>query len=777
MALVYLAVAWLSGIAAVALWDLPWWLPGLVLVLVAVALIAVGSEPAAVLLAVCGLVALVGAFRFVAWRDADPPSLVGYIGHSVTLDGVIDSEPDPGESWTSYLVRVDRVETQDGEFAAVDGRVRIRTAQYAEHLPGEQVRVKGKLNEPPVYPDFDYRSYLARHGVVATMSNPLIETLDDPPATNLGAFVTRLRLRLDRGLQRSLPEPEASLGAGIAFGRDGNIPNSLYDDFRDTGLAHIVAVSGSNVSIVAALTFLVFIRLIGRRWAILPAGLTVAAYLFVAGLSASVVRAGIMAAVFLLGQFLGRQQSGLAALGVAAIAMTAVQPGAALDLGFQLSLAATAGLIVFGPWIRYALERETGRLRIERFIPSLVVQVVALSVSATIATLPIVWVNFGRVSLIGPLANIVIEPFFVFAFWLSAIASVAGALSPTLGWFTGLGAYYPLALITWFARNAALFPFAAVDVPAANGTTALLAYLALGAAGLMGYRHRSPILPELAGRRVTPKRRLLLASAGVAVAGVALVPISLMPLFGTDGRLSMTVLDAGDGDAILFTTPHGQRVLVNAGPSGAQTVRELGAVLPHWERFIDMLVVTQPQSEHAGGAAEVLRRYDLGRIIDPGLSNGKADLEEYVASAGDRETRRGGDGFEVDGVTFEALWPPPGFDASSDNDEALVLRVIYRGVRFLLPSNLGAKSQPRLDDVSADVLVVPHHGANVTDEPFLRQVHPMFAVVPVGSDQFAQRPRSEVLASLGGSQIFRTDRQGRVTIWTDGDRIGYETAR
>jgi competence protein ComEC len=287
--------------------------------------------------------------------------------------------------------------------------------------------------------------------------------------------------------------------------------------------------------------------------------------------------------------------------------MTLVQPGAALDLGFQLSLAATAGLIAFGPWIRYALEAAAERARLRRFVPSLVIQVVALSVSATVATLPIVWVNFGRVSLIGPVANIAIEPLFVFAFWLSAIAAVAGAVSPTLGWFAGLGAYYPLALITWFARNAARLPFAAVDVPGANGTTALLPYFALAAAGLAAYRRLAPIVPESATRRMAP-RRLLLAGAGATVAGIALVPVSLLPLLGADGRLSRTVLDAGDGDAILFTTPHGNRVLVNAGPSGVETARELGAVLPHWDRSIDVIIITQPQDEHAGGAAEVLRR-------------------------------------------------------------------------------------------------------------------------------------------------------------------------
>src|SRR6185312_3213398 len=199
---------------------------------------------------------------------------------------------------------------------------------------------------------------------------------------------------------------EASLAGGIAFGRDGNLSEQVYGTFRDTGLAHIVAVSGSNVALVMAVVFFLFVRTLGRRAALLPAALTVVAYIFVAGLSASVMRAGLMALVYLAGAYLGRQQAALAALGAAAIAMTFVQPSAALDLGFQLSLAATAGLIVFGPWIRFALESGAARAGLSR-IPGLLVRVTSLSLAASLATMPIVWVNFGRISLISPFANIV----------------------------------------------------------------------------------------------------------------------------------------------------------------------------------------------------------------------------------------------------------------------------------------------------------------------------------------------------------------------------------
>ncbi len=777
MTLVAVSLAWLLTIASVALWDAPWWLPALFVVPVAGFFILRRRRRHAIVATICIPLALFGAWRFASWRDAAPPDTARYVGTTVTVEGTVASEPDPGQSWTSYDVAVDRIREGAG-WLRTDGRVRITTGQYDEYLPGTRLQLTGALKEPPFFPEFDYRGYLARNGVFATISQPEIVVLRGPPRWSVATQLTRLRLALDSGLQRSLPEPEASLGAGIAFGRDGNFPDDLYNDFRDAGLAHIVAVSGSNVSIVAALTFAAFIPLSGRRAAILPAALTVVAYLFVAGLSASVVRAGIMALVFLFGTFLGRQQSGLAALGLSAILMTAIQPQAAADLGFQLSLAATAGLITFGPWIRTALDLHVRRGRMAAFVPGMVVQVVALTLSATLASLPIVWVNFGRMSLVGPAANVLVEPLFVVAFWLSALTAIAGAIWQPAGWLLGLAAYYPLAFITSFVRAIAAGGGAAVDVPNASGTTALLAYVVLCAAGWPAYRFYAPAIPQSVEHRRLERRVRRFAFAGAGgLAVLAVLPVSLMPLAGP-GQLEMTVLDAADGDAILFTTPGGHHVFVNAGPSGPVIARELGAVLPHWARSLDAVFVTQPQDEHAGAAPAVLDRYHVARTFDSGLEGGKRAYALYVAKAPARQQLRAGDRFDLDGVTFEALWPPTGFDSKSANDEALVLRVTYRGVRVLLPSNVGAASQKQLmGQAAAEVLVVPHHAANKTDIPFIGAIHPRLAILVLGTGTFAARPNDEVLATLAGTKLLRTDVSGRITIRTDGTQLGFETRR
>ena len=777
MALVVITIAWIGAIAAVALWALPPWAVPACLAAASPATLLLRGRRDAIVLAAAALLALAGATRFDLWRGGAAPDLAHFLARSVTVEGIIASEPDPGETIAAYEVSAHRIETF-GYAGATSGLVRIAVDQYARYLPGDHVRLRGPLQPAPVFKDFNYRSYLARRGVVGVMANPEVTLIERGQEWSPARMAARLRLALDSGLQRSLPEPEASLAGGIAFGRDGNLPQELYDAFRDTGLAHIVAVSGANVTLVMAVVFLLAVRAVGRRLALFPAALTVVAYLFVAGLSASVVRAGIMAIVYLAGTYLGRQQSALAALGAAVIVMTMAQPGAALDLGFQLSLAATAGLIAFGPWLRYAIARALRGSRAGSFVPGVAIQAAALTLSATLATMPITWVNFGRVSLIGPLANVVIEPVFVLAFWLSAATAALGAAWQPAGWFVGLAAYYPLTFMTWFARSAAAIPGAAIDVPRANGTTAFLAFVAVCAVGWPAYRYLPPEMVPL-HHLPRPRRVLRMAVAAGAVSCIALValPVSLLPLRGP-GELQMAVLDVGQGDAVLFTTPSGRHVLVDGGPSGIQLSRELGAVLPHWSRSIDALFVTLPQDEHAGALPEAIRRFDVGRVFDAGNGAARVALPGGAAGPGPTALRAGGN-YELDGVHFEVLWP--GTTAgTATNDNALVLAVTYGQTRFILASNLSAKSQQALTAsaiVSADVLVVPHHGANKTDAPFIATVQPALAVIPRGTGRFVPGVAADVSAALAGAMVLRTDRDGRLLVASDGRSIAFETQR
>ena len=777
MVLPALALAWLLAIATVGLWDAPGWLVAAWLVMLIPGAARLGGRRAALWMAGAALVALAGGLRFQAWYDRPAPALLASVGSEVALEGVVAGEPDPGETTVAYRVDVWSL-TLEGSTERTDGAVLARFPQYTELLPGDRVRLQGKLEAPENFAEgFDYRAFLASRGVVGTMFSPRLELVEE--GRGPARWLTRQRLALERALQRSLPEPEASLAAGIAFGRDDNLPREVADEFRATGLAHIVAVSGSNVALVTAVVFVAFTRFVRRQWALLPALAAVVLYLGLAGFSMSVVRAAIMAAVLLVGMALGRPRSSLAALAAAVMLMTFVQPSAATDVGFQLSVAATGGLIVFGPWVTYGLERAAAVARAGRVVPGLVFETTALSISATVATLPISWFTFGRVSLIGVVANIVVEPLFPFVFFASAVTAVAGAAWEPAGWLLGLGAYYLLASVLWVAEGLAGLPLASVGLPGLEVGWVLLAYAAMAAIAVPAYRYLLPVRPPLEPlTRDRRLRRTLLAGAA-GMAAVAVIPVSLLPA-AAPGELRIDVLDVGQGDAILVTTPGGARVLIDGGPSGIALARELSAVLPHWQRRLDVVVLTHPQLDHVGGLPAAFERYDVREVRDAQTPYASAVYALYQRESPVRRSLARGDRWEIDGVLFEVLWPEAGYRPQSVNDASIVLRVVYEGVSILLPGDIEANAQRQLmasGAIAADILKVPHHGSKSNDRAFLDGVGASLAVISVGAGNPFGHPTEATLAALADTPVLRTDLQGRLRITVNDGRIAVRSGR
>jgi len=776
VALIVVGLAWLLGMASVALWGAPTWAVGAWVVAPAPLAWAKFGGRAAGWVAIAAVLAVVGAWRFEAWASQAPPDLARYVGQEVTLDGIIDSEPDPGLTTTSYTFSARSVRTASEPRRATNGSVRITVSQFKDYRPGTRATVRGKLDDPPVFDDFDYRGFLARRGIVGTMFVNGIEITSVPerfdathPIRSLRRDIADLRIALDRSLARSLPEPEASLAAGFVFGRDGNLPDGVYQDFRDTGLAHLVAVSGTNVTLVAAVAFAFVTPWLGRKRATLVAAMLVVAYVLAAGASPSVVRAGTMASVYLGGAALGRQRSSLTALSVAAVAMTGMSPGIALDVGFQLSLAATAGIIVFASWIAPTLVR----LRVGAILPSPVVVTLAMTLASTVATLPIIWVTFGRISLVSLLANLLAEPLFVAAFVLSGASAAAGAMWQPAGWALGVIAYYPLAGIAWIASAIADLPFAAVALPSINGDIEFIALVALCAAAWPAYRYLPPDRAFPEAGKVARRFRVGAIALGGAAFGIVVTFVSLLPIRGP-GELEMTVLDIGQGDAILVTTPHGRHFVVDGGPSGIQLSRELGATLPHWERRIDAVFLTHPQQDHLAGFPELFDRFRAANTYVSGSTNPTEAYRIFAAAAPRLQVVQSGDRLEIDGVLIDVLWPPVGYQTANLNDTSLILRLRYGETTFLLTGDFEAPAQRQLMatmNVASTVLKVPHHGSKTTAPEFLDAVHAQAAVISVGSGNRFGHPSPETLEALKGTPVYRTDTQGRVTISSDGRRI------
>ncbi len=754
VSLIAAGAGWFAGALSVGTAALPWWGAGLALVLLAPLAFARSSRAGTALLA-AGAAACLGAHLYAGWLARPLPSLIAYRGAHVTLEGVVDSAPDPGERSVQYVVRAARL----GDGSPVEGKVIVSLPQDVRLAYGELVRVEGEIEVPEARDDFDYAAFLLQRGIVGVLYRPELERSGERTGSWWRLRLSDLREALTRALNRSLPEPESSLAAGVLLGRDEGMPREIQERFRDSGLAHLVAVSGSNIAIVAGATFFLLVPVVGRRLAVPLAALTIAAYTLLVLDEPSAVRAAIMAGIFLIGLLLGRPQAGLPALALAAIVMSAWDPALFEDVGFQLSCAATAGLLTLFPWVDAGAARALGALRLEWAVPRPARQVGSLTTAATVATLPVAWATFGRASVVGPAANVLAEPLFPLAFAASALTAAAAALGTVPQAVVSAVAYYPLHLIVDVARLLGGVPGAAVDVPAGLSPLAVATGLAVAAAMSATASRRPP--PEPSGRERAPRAaRSILAGAALGALATYAAHTSLADI-GGPGTLRMDVLDVGQGDAILLTTPHGRQVLVDTGPSGLRLMAELGETLPHWDRTIDLLVITHPQVDHEGGMADLTDRMRVRAIAYPAWAQPPPPVSNTTALAA-------GNRFELDGVTFSVLWPPAEFVPADPNDGSVVLLVEHEGARILLTGDIEAPAQGEVARASGpvEILKVPHHGSRTSAPAFFAALRPSVAVISVGAENPYGHPSPVTLEALArsGSAVFRTDLDGRITV-------------
>ncbi len=661
------------------------------------------------------------------------------------------------------------------------GEVRLAATlpRFPEIEPGMEVTVSGAVRPPP--DDDPYGDYLRRTGVSGTLRARSLEVLpaDAEPADAL----ERLRRGAGAALEAAIPEPEAGLAAGIVVGLRDQVDRDLAADFTTVGASHIVAISGWNIAIVAASVAALGGGLARRRRALLTA-IAVVLYVAFAGASASVVRAAAMAGVVLVARETGRAGRAAAALGWAAMLLLLVDPHLVGDAGFQLSSLATAGILAWAsPLSAWLTAATRGRL------PNWLIECLAVSLAAQAATLPVVLVTFGRLAIVSPAVNLAIVPLVAPAMAASAVALVGGIATAVgapavIATILGLPAWFLLSIIVGVVEATAGLPFASATLgPPWNVVGGLLA--ALTPAVFLGMRRwgwtrrnrrPAPVRASTPSQRHRPLRivvgtiALSLAAGGLAIA------------HRPDGSTRITVLDVGQGDAILIEGDRGGRMLVDGGPEPDRLLIELDRRVPPWDRRIDVVVLTHPHEDHVAGLALLLSRYRVGRVFEPGMRgpgpgyvawNAALDL----AGAPPRGLLVTGDRLAVDDLRFDVLWPDPGRVPAEPpdtgrgiNDVSIVLLGEIDGRRILLTGDVEDDVDPllaarRLPPI--DLLKVAHHGSGTASTgSFLGIVRPQVAVVSAGADNPYGHPARSTLDRLAGSgaRVLRTDTNGSVEV-------------
>ena len=653
-----------------------------------------------------------------------------------------------------------------------------------------------------------------RGDTAGTIFTPSVELIDAGGGNRLRSTIAGYRSGVSYFLVDSLGGKTGGLAAAMLVGDRTKLLPETVDQFRASGLAHVLAISGLHIAMVGGIVVALSAWAIGRQkqlYLIAPA-LTVWGYAAMAGLSPSVTRAAIMFTVYMAARLFGRQRSVLPPLALAATVMLAIDPEIISSVSFQLSFAAVLGIALFSARIA---AKGSGWIESSHRIPAIVkrslvgiVYGMSVSLAATVATAPLVAFYFGEIPVWGIPSTLLLVPALPLFIGGSALVAAAGAVISEPAVVVGTIALGTGNYMSFIAETFASLPLGPVD--AAGWSVALIA----GWYGVLFMVWNRRLVSVKFGRFFRAVRRIDLGRPGegnvvtysgksrhtyaaVVVWVAAVASLAGFVLTDTPSRdLTVTFFETNRGDMILVESPSGTRLLIDGGDKSDIAVRNLESVLPPLDRRIDVLLSTHPDADHLGGLERVVERSDVGTIIDSGVRHDSAIYESWAQMikglAGDEDTRviTAQPGVVIaldDDVTLTVLQTSCTMvECSNFNDEGVVARLDFRDVSFLLTGDMTSSAETDLlqtrQRVGATVLKVGHHGSRTsTGTVFLNAVDPALAIITTGIKNQFGHPHDEVLNRLRERMpeeaVYVTRDRGTVTVTTDGERVWVETDR
>ncbi len=692
--------------------------------------IAFVLRPALLAIAVAFALLGVGRAELPAADSGTPSRAASLAGQMATITGRVTDDSRPSAGGGEVLVEPIRLMVGSTEVDHV-GNLMVRWRGPALVSFGDQVQATGKLTLPRDLPTFDRRAYLAQRQVYVELQAATINVVGGD--TGLAGLPAWLRAGYTSALDAAFPAPHAAVLLGVVLGIRQGIPPRLQNALIATGLVHLLVLSGLKVAVFARIVQAALKPVLGRH-ATWPALGLIALYAMVGGATPAAIRAAAMGGLAIAATSLGRPSHVWTSLALTAAAMLGWRPELAWDVGFQLSFAGTAAIILLTP----AIERRLTR------IPAVLREPFAVTCAAQVGTLPMMATDFHVLSPVAPLANALVLPV------LPALVSaglIAGALSfaPELARLVAIPITGLVAYLEQVAYLLARIPGAAVPIPRFP-TWAGIAYY-------------SALAPGLAAARTSGRRRLIALST--AVLAPALIALSALVAWA-NAPPQAVVMSVGDGQAVLIRSPEGT-ILLDGGPSPARLTDELGAQLPPWQSKLDAIAITAPTLGHVGGFAGFDRQAGVLLIPDAQLTGTAWRTAALDASTRGASIRAltAGSSLELAGFVVQVLAPEPGAPGDQPGAAYLALRVVAPdGASFCDFSDLDADAQTvAAARVSGPCtyLLLPSGGRSLPSSDLER------AVVGPSTQLIASRAPGR-LAYGFPPNVLRTDQEGTITL-------------
>lgn len=738
------------------------------------------------------------------WVEESKTPLVDYAGRRVVLVGWVAEEPDVREDKVYYVLQA--LELVRGEESrSISGAVRLQLKESNQvYGYGDVLKVSGSLSRPDPVGNpgaFDYRTYLERRGIMVQLlarGNDAIQKTGVVEANLLQSAALKVKHKLSAVATTSLTSSQAAVLNGLIFGTQGLIDRETRRSFSETGVVHILSVSGLHVGLVLG-------GLVGLlRLLRLPPGFiaplatpALVFYVLMTGLNPAVLRSAIMALLLIWAHHFGRDRDWPTTLALAALAILIWNPLQIYHPGFQLSFAATWGILYLGPVLTKACST------VLKGLPEKIVRPVSLALAvplaAQLATIPLVAWYYNLLSPVSIPANLLAVPLVGLIMLLGLCATILGLVWLPLAALVNAGTGAVLDLFMALVAFLQHLPGAVIYL----ATPPVLLAAAWYAGLLAAVRICSDWWPAADRQRCK----------GWLPVGAALALALVLIWWPWQGGRQLTVhfIDVGQGDSALVQTPGGKNMLIDTGGRTDELTSGTGVgdqvVEPYLRRIgvkrIDVLVLTHPHEDHCGGATSLVRHFPVGlALVSPVSEPSGRDDSVTTTGEGTKSGETGdisssyiallrsmyAEGIPVryaaaddtlrleSDLEIEVLAPveTTGETKPNLNNKSLVLKITFGRRSFIFTGDVEIDAQEELirreAELKADILKIPHHGSRFLLSELVELADPEAAVISVGAHNTFGHPAQSTIELLNrsGIEIYRTDLDGAVIIQTDG---------
>jgi competence protein ComEC len=708
----------------------------------------------------------------------------------VVIQGRLCGLPRYSPNKTILQIDVENIMT-DKTWRPAEGKLQMTVRKACPYLKyGDEIEAKVKLSRPYNIRNpgaFDYERYMAAQKIFVTgyMSDGSDITLLHRSTGGFKTWIENTRQDISQRIGR-LGEggPEAEVLKALLLGERSAVPDNVNEAFARAGVAHLLAVSGLHLGIVASLAFWIVLWLLKRseklmlavnvrRMAAILTLLPVAAYAELTGARIPTMRAEVMVSVYLIAAAIGRSSDLRSSIAVAAVVLLALWPASITDAGFLLSFTAVIAIAEVIPVLEYHYPKidpinPTRRRRLWR---EYIIFPLTIGIAILVATAPLTARLFNQFQYISPISNLIFIPLVGYLVMsLGLISLILHPIWPMLGnWLLYLDlklSNISIILIDWFAH-----------APGANKLAPTLSVFAVAMCFILVLSFLRFLGPP------DPSRNIARILAALAAIGLFMDAGAWYIKKNTRGVIEATFLDAGDGNSALIISPEGKTILIDIGKEFVSSY-----LLYRHVPEIDVVAITHTHYDHISGLEYILKHFRVGEIwmADAAYPQYMAELvtkPAQLANVPVKKHAREDPPFKYGDVAIDVLWPPRGYKPPEIpypdiNSASLVLRISAGGMSFIFPGDIRADIQDKITSEPkagrSMVMLAPHHAAKGSlSENFLRFINPRLAIVSVRWSEHRPYPNIGVLNLIAGSgiRVMRTDRDGAVQVRGDGDKL------